>query len=251
MADAMATSPASEVWGRGRRPVINVSWNDAQAYVSVAEQGDRPALSPAFRGRVGVCRPSGNDDALLMGRRHHARERELCGNVGKTTEVGTYPPNPWGLHDMHGNVWEWVEDCWNDSYQGAPSDGSAWTSGDCSRRVGARGLLVRQTARLLRGPPLGRSRQGRLRHPGQHSGFPGRQDAFAQRKEIGDQRLTSGTFGTEVTIRPEWTAEGVYKGCRISPAHVLDRVPRLPPARASRPRACPTIRWRSAADRDR
>ena len=53
----------------------------------------------------------------------------------QTAEVGTYAPNAFGLHDMHGNVYEWVEDCWNASYSDAPSDGSAWLTGDCSRRV--------------------------------------------------------------------------------------------------------------------
>jgi len=53
----------------------------------------------------------------------------------RTAPVGSFPPNLWGLHDMLGNVSEWVEDCWNEDYSGAPSDGSAWQQGDCSERV--------------------------------------------------------------------------------------------------------------------
>jgi formylglycine-generating enzyme required for sulfatase activity len=53
----------------------------------------------------------------------------------KTLPVDSFEPNPWGLYQVHGNVWEWVEDCWHDSYQGAPAGGMVWTSGDCSLRV--------------------------------------------------------------------------------------------------------------------
>ena len=49
--------------------------------------------------------------------------------------MGSYGANRFGLHDVHGNVWEWVEDCWNPNYAGAPTDGSAWMSGNCAQHV--------------------------------------------------------------------------------------------------------------------
>ena len=53
----------------------------------------------------------------------------------ETSPVGSFKPNAFGLYDMSGNVLQWVEDCYHDNYDDAPTDGSAWTSGDCSRRV--------------------------------------------------------------------------------------------------------------------
>ena len=125
-----------QYWGRGRRPVINVSWEDAHAYVAwLSKATGQPYRLPSeaeweYAARAGTTtRYWWGDDPPTPKQANFGR------NVDETTEVGSYPVNPWGLHDMNGNVWEWVEDCWNDSYEGAPKDGSAWTSNDCNRRV--------------------------------------------------------------------------------------------------------------------
>jgi formylglycine-generating enzyme required for sulfatase activity len=130
-------------WGRGRRPVINLSWDDTQAYVkwlsSITGKAYR-LLSEAeyeYAARAGsqTKYPWGHDITL------NGKPMANCASCGsqwdgkQTAPVGSFAANAFGLYDMVGNVFEWTEDCWNPNYKGAPADGSAWTSGDCSRRV--------------------------------------------------------------------------------------------------------------------
>lgn len=131
--------PKDEGWGRGRRPVINVSWEDAQAYVSWlnSKVEGSPYRLPSeaeweYAARAGSSATwsFGDRDSALGA---HAWFRGNSG--GKTHKVGGKRSNAFGLHDVHGNVMEWVEDCWNRSNSGAPTDGSAWKKGDCSSAV--------------------------------------------------------------------------------------------------------------------
>ncbi len=129
-------SPADRGWGRGQRPVIYVSWNDAQAYVKWLSNktGKRyRLLSEAeweYVARAGTETPFHFGVTISTDQANYNRNYQA-----QTVEVGSFPSNGYGLHDVHGNVDEWVQDCWNDSYLGVPTDGSAWTSGDCSGRV--------------------------------------------------------------------------------------------------------------------
>ena len=121
-------------------PVVCVSWNDAQAYVEwlSAETGGHYRLPTEaeweYAARAGsTTKYSWGDD---IGRNRANCDNDVCGDSYEyTAPVGSFPANAWGLHDMHGNVWEWVQDCWNASYDDAPSDGSAWESGVCGLRV--------------------------------------------------------------------------------------------------------------------
>lgn len=121
--------PQDEGWGRGRRPVIDVSWTDAQAYTAwLGRKTGRPYRLPSeaeweYACRAGAATVYPLGDELTPAQANHDRL------IGRTTEIGTYPPNPWGLFDLNGNVWEWVQDVWNDSHDGHPANPSARLSG--------------------------------------------------------------------------------------------------------------------------
>jgi len=148
--------PHDEDWGRRDRPVINVTWNDARAYVQWLslqlqstcglpseaqwEYGARARTTT----RYAVPAPEGSDGITFEALANCAR----CGSqwdYEKTAPIGSFNPNAWGLHDMHGNVWEWVQDCWHDNYRIAPGNGTAWEPNDCRLRVLRGGSWVADT----------------------------------------------------------------------------------------------------------
>ena len=122
----------------GRSPAGWVSWSDARAYAEwlSEETGEQyRLLSEAeweYLSRAGSTTPYPWGEEFGTNR---ANCWACADEFRFSAPVGQFPPNAWGLHDMQGNGWEWVEDCWNDSYEGAPTDGSAWLEGDCSRHV--------------------------------------------------------------------------------------------------------------------
>ena len=132
--------PDDKGWGRGTRPVINVSWNDVQEYVRwLSRETGKPyrLLSEAeweYAARAGSTTEYHWGDNIGTNKANC----DGCGSqwdVESTAPVGSFETNAFGLYDTAGNVWEWVEDCGHDSYGGAPADGSAWMSGNCDIRV--------------------------------------------------------------------------------------------------------------------
>ena len=138
-------------------PVVNVSWDDAQAYcLWLRAQTDRPFRLPSeaeweFACRAGTATPFVTGEELPPAAANYLYDEQgqRIGPGARTPE-GRYPANPWGLKDLHGNVCEWVEDVWHPDYHGAPDDGSAWiTDGEPQRRV-IRGGAWDYLPRLLR-----------------------------------------------------------------------------------------------------
>jgi formylglycine-generating enzyme required for sulfatase activity len=160
--------PGAESWGRGKRPVINVSWNDIKQYLtwlSVKTGKSYRLLTEAEWEYVARGGTTGRwsfegDESATCNFANHAdtstsydwKNKKCSDGIGKrTAEVGRYKPNPWGLYDVHGNVEEWVEDCYlhKDGYRGAPTDGAAVTSNKCESRVVRGGSWI-HSPQLLR-----------------------------------------------------------------------------------------------------
>jgi formylglycine-generating enzyme required for sulfatase activity len=148
-----------ESWGRDNRPAINVSWEDitSQFLPWLSKKTGHKYRLPSEAEWEFAARGLTDADAALkfsfgdnandvcaFGNGADATAREINGGgsgadcrdgFATTAPAGSFKPNQFGLFDVHGNVWEWVEDCWNETYNRAPNNGAAWTTGDCSSRV--------------------------------------------------------------------------------------------------------------------
>ncbi len=128
-------------WGRNRRPVINVSWDEAMAYAAwLSRKTGKPyrlltETEWEYAARAGSTTAYYWGDEIGKGNANCAPVGKLeCGSKWdniQTAPVGSFAANAFGLYDMAGNVWQWVQDCYHSSYDGAPTDGSAWTTGNC------------------------------------------------------------------------------------------------------------------------
>jgi formylglycine-generating enzyme required for sulfatase activity len=138
--------PNDEGWGRGRHPVIHMSFDTAKTYVTwLSRKTGKPyrLLTEAeweYAARAGTTSTFAFGDTLSPSSANYNASTDGSGpseeNRQKTMPVGSFQPNAFGLHDMHGNASEWVEDCFHNDYtEKAPTDGSAWVEGNCTGRV--------------------------------------------------------------------------------------------------------------------
>lgn len=134
-------------FGRGPRPVTNVTWDDAQQYVAwFSKMTGRPyrLLTEAeweYAARAGTSTTYFWGNEIGKGNANCIGCDSAWENRG-TSPVGSFKPNAFGLYDMTGNEWQWLQDCYHGDYNGAPADGSAWTSGDCSLRIDRGGSWI-------------------------------------------------------------------------------------------------------------
>jgi formylglycine-generating enzyme required for sulfatase activity len=154
-------------WGRGRRPIMNIDWNDSRNYAAWLSRVTGKSYRLPSEAEWEYAARAGSVTAYFWGDEIGSGNAN-CANCSskwdgaETAPVGSFPANRFGLHDMHGNLWEWVEDCYLNSYAEAPADGSPWTARGCSDRV-VRGGSWENEALFLRsayrswGPPQTRN----------------------------------------------------------------------------------------------
>lgn len=145
-------SPADDNWGRGNRAVRNVNWSDAAEYVDWISKKTGKAYRLLTEAEWEYMARAGTTTSYPWGDDFGSGNAVcLSCNVGSvmTIEVGQLAPNLFGLYDTVGSQREWVLDCWNSTYEGAPTNGSAWVMGDCGRRV-VRGGAWYDSARFIR-----------------------------------------------------------------------------------------------------
>ena len=146
---------------RHTQPVSNVSWQEAQAYVSwLAKQTGKRYRLPTeaeweYAARAGTTTPFwfgktlSTAQANYDGRTRYGPGSRIGEYRRQTVPVGSLPANPWGLYEIHGNVWELVEDCWHSNYKNAPPDSRAWIEPSCTEHV-VRGGSWEDNAKDLR-----------------------------------------------------------------------------------------------------
>jgi len=132
--------PSDRGWGRGNRPVIYVSWNDATAYAKWLSQQTGKKYRLPTEAEWEYAARGGTTTKYWWGN-EVGKNRANCGGCGSrwdnkpTAPVGSFEPNAFGLYDTVGNVWEWCADSWHGTYKGAPTDGQVWRGGNENSRV--------------------------------------------------------------------------------------------------------------------
>lgn len=141
--------PDDHKWGQIKRPVINVTWDQVQNYVKwLSRKTGKTYRLPSeaeweYANRAGTTTAFwwGDDVGNNQANCRDCESRQCCSAKNQsccahqTEPIGSFPPNPFGLYDTAGNVFEWTQDCWNPDHRGAPKDASVRTTGDCKNRV--------------------------------------------------------------------------------------------------------------------